>query len=152
MFDLEDAYPNIFSSSTKKLREYADENFYSQLDASKLDEYINFIHNLIKDEYNNDDNDIEDFYDIIIIINNVTYDLIINMDVNPDILHKFLRECRIFAKKQVKEKFRDVKYKGRKIFSYEEADRQYFEGVKYVWEPSVQQITQLYETHRVQNV
>ena len=99
----------------------------------------------IKRMYESNDCDIEDFFDLISVINEVTYRCIENPQSERWQICKMLR-IRVIAKKNAKRKYRDYKYKNRKFFNYEEADQQYNEGVEYIWKPSVDKVKLLYET------
>ena len=56
---------------------------------------------------------------------------------------KQLLECRIYAKKMVKKKYRDFKYDGRKFWNWENSHQQYAECVEYIWKPSVDNLKKI---------
>ena len=90
-------------------------------------------------------NDIEDFYDLIMLINSITYAAIEDKNMNDEFVGKLIT-LRVYAKKQVKYKFRALKDDKEK--DLHEATRQYFDGVKYVWKPSLTKLAELVKIYR----
>jgi hypothetical protein len=100
--------------------------------------------------YNSNDDDIEDFYDLISCINDHTYKVLKNKNLSNEEKSNFCKNVRIYAKKQVKHKFRDWKYDKRTFWNSDEAGFQYFEGIVYIWKPSVNHYLEIANTIRQQ--
>lgn len=109
-------------------------------DMKEFNEDIKDMRKLIDDIYNDDKSDIEDMFDLISIINEIALEMIYNKNVSDKSLHEFLKNVRIYAKKQVKQKFRDYKYNGRNFWNHEEASNAYFSCTNYIWKPSVSKV------------
>lgn len=94
------------------------------------------IKNHIDKSYASDDEDIEDLGDIIMLLNQHTERMIKDLTnyTNSHVAEMIV--LRVYAKKSVKTKFRDFKYKGRKFWNDDEAFFQYQELVKQ-WKESV---------------
>lgn len=129
---------HIFSPIVLRLQE---EEPLDMLDAAR-------IIRLYVDEMRASNDDIEDFYDLIMVINNMVYERV--PEKTPDTQEEADRlielfDARVYAKKQVKGKFRDLKSGARAYQNLREATAQYFSGVKYVWEPSVAKLVAMGE-------
>ena len=111
-------------------------------DLKNFDNDCLVVKNTIKNLYESNDEDIEDFTDLIIIINNACFSIMRNKIFNYEQIIKFSK-LRIYAKKMVKKKYRDYKYNNRIFFNNDLAHQQYFELVEYIWKPSVQKYIEL---------
>ena len=91
--------------------------------------------------YESNTTDIEDFYDLIIIVNDYTCMQLQDRSVPASLLADLI-SVRVYCKKCVKRKFRDWKYNKRHFWNDEEAEYQYFAG-KEMWQESVAKIREL---------
>lgn len=121
---------NLFCDQIKKLIEL---KLIINFD-NDFDNNLKLLDDTIDDLYKSDNEDIEDFSDLISYINEICYNIYGN--ISKEDRYRLL-QLRIKAKKQVKQKFRDYKYNNRKFWNHEEANRQYAELVECVWNPSV---------------
>lgn len=126
---------NLFSKITLEFRD----DFEQGMDfkPTTIDAVVEKMRSYIDRMYESNDDDIEDFYDLISLINEHTFNVLLDKNLSDLAKSNFTRNVRIYAKKRVKRKFRDWKYEGRKFWNNEEAERQYAEGLDYIWKPSV---------------
>lgn len=131
---------NIFSPIVLDLRNNI--NIYNNDD---IENNVELINKTIDDMYESDDEDIEDFYDLIMVINDIVENAIKNSRISTYNL-SILMKSRIYAKKRVKQKFRECKTR-----NYEDcitAELSYTESVKHIWKPSVIKLIELVKEHR----
>ena len=102
------------------------------------------IDKTIDDIYESNDSDIEDFSDLLIIINNYCYNILKNNEYNKE--NKLqITELRLKAKRKAKQKYRDFKYDNRRFWNCNEAHQHYHELVEFVWKPSVKELKEIIE-------
>lgn len=130
-----------------RLKDYATKFSDLKYDVKEFDGDCKYLRQVIDELYKSDNEDIEDFSDLIMIFNDICFAVIKNLAFNTDQL-KVISRIRIEAKKAVKQKYRDFKYKGRQFWNYQEANQQYYELVTYVWEPSVEKYLSLVSEYR----
>jgi hypothetical protein len=105
---------------------------------------LEIINNFIDSSYKSDDDDIEDLYDIITIINDMVFKILNghkNELCTDDIIK--LLDCRLYGKKMVKKKYKEYKYDGRKFWNHEDAQNQYEMCTTHIWKPSVIKLSQI---------
>jgi hypothetical protein len=137
--DTSDIFSKITIEFRNEILDITPENFETKVEVAI---------GLIDKMYRDDDSDIEDFYDLIMVVNDITHDVIKFDRFSNDQVLSFIRDVRIYAKKQVKRKYRDHKYNGRKFWQSEDADTQYALGVEYIWKPSVKKVRDLCVRYR----
>lgn len=95
----------LFSYITLELKKYILFNETS-IDVTTVRNYIDRM-------YESNEDDIEDFYDLIILLNELVLKFIEIDTISNEKLKVIIKDCRIYAKKQVKRKYRDCKYNNR---------------------------------------
>ena len=136
----------LFSSTVRSLQEkgYPD-NF--KLHTDLFDKHVEILRQHLQIAYESNNEDIEDFCDLIQMVNLCTENVIIDSDYSNFETLKMLR-VRIESKKLIKKKYREFKYEERLFFNHEEAYQQFAEFLQYVWKPSVIHIEKLCMEHR----
>jgi hypothetical protein len=141
----------LFCEQAKKFKSsYIDIMAFSD-DDDCIKDYENIcenMRNVANEMYNDDETDLEDFGDLIQMINIITYEMIKNKKISNHKFQYFLVNVRVYSKKQMKYKYRDYKYNKRKFWNYEDADHQYYEFMEYIWKPSLEKIRQLVKEYR----
>lgn len=110
-------------------------------DAKDIPDTIRVIKASVDKTYKSNDEDIEDLFDVIGIINDyVCYTF--KECKHPADLHDLVR-IRVYAKKTATQKLRDIKLDKRRFWNWEQADQQYIEGIQYVWKPGMRAMAAL---------
>ena len=144
----------MFSKELRRMKAIEIEILDKSFDANNFSLLLDEMKNLVVQAYNDNGEDIEDFFDILALINNITWHcfrvlVLTQPKFVPENLEK-MTDLRMFAKKQVKQKYRDFKNNQRVFWNCEEASFQYQAGIQCVWAPSVVEYTKVikefYET------
>ena len=109
---------------------------------SNFNEDCDILDKTIDNLYDSNTEDIEDFTDIISILNESCYYILKNYKFSLDQCKKIL-DLRIKAKNKTYQKYKDYKYNKRRFWNDDKAELQYYNLNIYIWKPSVEKIEEL---------
>jgi hypothetical protein len=137
----------LFSNNTKLLKSSKLIFESDYFDIENIENELIKIDEIIVNSYDSNDEDIEDLYDIVRLINMSLEQIIPNEKYSNEILKKIMN-LRRNATKRCNKKYRDALNDNRKFWNFEEFQLQHHSGITYVWMPSVKTITDLINNHR----
>jgi hypothetical protein len=132
---------HLFSTNTKILKLNQLISDPHEFDISEFDEELKDANTTVEDCYKSNDEDIEDLYDLLSLINMSLDKIIVNKKYSDDQL-QLMMDLRRKTKKLCNKKYRDAKDDNRKFWNAEEYAWQHSGGSQYIWKPSVTKIIQ----------